>query len=86
MQRRFKRIYVSLHVIASYGSEFQTALMAELPKDTKVMESDKCMLTGCIIYLLYNADFDIIEQKEIVPCQDDFNMEPKPEYKGVIQI
>jgi hypothetical protein len=85
MERRFKRIFVSFHIIVSYGKDFDMALMDALPEATQVMGSDKNLLGGCVEYLLYNKAFDVIGDAKSVPLLK-FKMEPKPEYKGSIIV
>jgi hypothetical protein len=78
MKRNFKQIFVSFHIITTYGSEFAEKLMEYLPPNTQIMRSKENLAVASTQFLLYNPQFEELANNETVPSLPRFDMPPKP--------
>lgn len=76
MERRFKIISISVQIVASYGKDFERALLRELGPEAQVLMKESDIYTGTLVCLIYDPCFPRLAPKTSVPSMP-FNMAAK---------
>ena len=76
MDRRFRIIGISVDIVASYGKDFEKALLEKLGPGTQIMLKETDFYTATLFVLIYHPEYQKLASKTGVPSMP-FAMEPR---------
>lgn len=67
MERRFKKVLISMHEVTNHGKNFKLALDRSLPEGSQIMRQTEDLDSASIKLVVYNPEWTVVKDGERIP-------------------